>query len=131
MRISDWSSDVCSSDLAARRSARPYVERRARPQSHSRTPLSPRVAGVMADKVDFKKTLDSYRARRGELRIIDVPEMQYLQIDGSGDPNTSPAFPDAVETIHPLANNLNVARKRDHRRHYVVPPPNSQLGAGN
>src|SRR3546814_2478899 len=100
MRISDWSSDVCSSDLAARRSARPYVERRARPQSHSRTPLSPRVAGVMADKVDFKKTLDSYRARRGELRIIDVPEMQYLQIDGRGDPNTSPAFADAVETLY-------------------------------
>src|SRR3546814_15055479 len=102
MRISDWSSDVCSSDLAARRSARPYVERRARPQSHSRTPLSPRVAGVMADKVDFKKTLDSYRARRGELRIIDVPEMQYLQIDGRGDPNPPPAFAHPVGPLYPL-----------------------------
>src|SRR3546814_180493 len=76
----------------------------------------------MADKVDFKKTLDSYRARRGELRIIDVPEMQYLQIDGRGDPNTSPAFADAVETRYPLAYKLKFASKRDLGRDYVVPP---------
>src|SRR3546814_11337231 len=75
----------------------------------------------MADKVDFKKTLDSYRARRGELRIIDVPEMQYLQIDGRGDPNTSPAFADAVETLYPLAYKLKFASKRDLGRDYVVP----------
>src|SRR3546814_9859338 len=71
---------------------------------------------------DLKKTLDSYRARRGELRIIDVPEMQYLQIDGRGDPNTSPAFADAVETLYPLAYKLKFASKRDLGRDYVVPP---------
>lgn len=43
----------------------------------------------MTQKIDFKKTLDSYQARAGEFRVIDVPELQYLMIDGSGDPNTS------------------------------------------
>ncbi len=27
----------------------------------------------MADKVDFKKSLDSYQAPRGAFRIVDVP----------------------------------------------------------
>src|SRR3546814_1358921 len=32
MRISDWSSDVCSSDLPSRRAARPKRPRRPKPQ---------------------------------------------------------------------------------------------------
>src|SRR3546814_5115707 len=48
--------------------------------------------------------------------------MQYLQIDGRGDPNTSPAFADAVETLYPLAYKLKFASKRDLGRDYVVPP---------
>ncbi len=28
----------------------------------------------MTDKIDFKKTLDAYRAQRGQFRIIDVPD---------------------------------------------------------
>ena len=47
-------------------------------------------------KEDFKKTLDSYRARRGEFRILDVPAMQYLMVDGKGDPNTSQEYADGL-----------------------------------
>lgn len=56
----------------------------------------------MTDKIDFKKTLDAYRAKRGDFRIIEVPVTQYLQIDGRDDPN-SPAFADAVEALYPVA----------------------------
>ncbi|REE70693.1 hypothetical protein C8E05_0011 [Rhodococcus wratislaviensis] len=76
----------------------------------------------MTDKPDFKKTLDAYHAPRGEFRIVDVPDMQYLMIDGHGDPNTSPAFSDAVEALYPLAYKLKFASKRDLGRDYVVPP---------
>lgn len=55
----------------------------------------------MTYKTDFKKTLAAYQAPRGEFRIVDVPDMQYLMIDGHGDPNTSPAFSDAVEALYP------------------------------
>ncbi|MFI7609435.1 GyrI-like domain-containing protein [Micromonospora sp. NPDC049366] len=73
-------------------------------------------------KVDFKKTLDAYRAQRGRFRVVDVPDMQYLMIDGHGDPNTAPAFIEAVEALYPVAYKLKFASKRDLGRDYVVPP---------
>jgi hypothetical protein len=76
----------------------------------------------MAEKTDFKKTLDSYKARRGGFRLVDVPEMQYLMIDGHGDPNTSPAIAGALDALYPVAYKLKFASKRELERDYVVPP---------
>ena len=75
----------------------------------------------MSDKLDLK-TLDRYRARRGEFRFLDVPELRYLMLDGHGDPNTSPAFTAAIETLYPVAYTLKFASKRELGRDYVVPP---------
>jgi len=76
----------------------------------------------MTDKIDFKKTLDTYRAHPGKFRMVDVPDLQYLMIDGHGDPNTSPAFAEAIGTLYPAAYKLKFASKRDVGRDYVVPP---------
>ncbi|MFW5415676.1 GyrI-like domain-containing protein [Nocardiopsis sp. CNT-189] len=76
----------------------------------------------MADKTDFKKTLDAYQARRGRFRLLDVPDMRYLMVDGHGDPNTSPAFAGAIEALYPVAYKLKFAGKRELGRDYVVPP---------
>lgn len=73
-------------------------------------------------KVDFKKTLDAYRAKRGEFRVVDVPELSYLKVDGHGDPNTSSAFREAVEALYPVAYTLKFASKNDLGRDYVVMP---------
>jgi len=43
----------------------------------------------MTDKVDFKKSFDAQQAQRGKFRFVNVPDMQYLMIDGHGDPNTT------------------------------------------
>lgn len=75
----------------------------------------------MVDKVDLKRTLDSYRAKHGELRLVDVPAMQYLMLDGHGDPN-GPAFAEALEALYPLAYALKFASKRTLGRDYVVMP---------
>jgi hypothetical protein len=56
----------------------------------------------MSDKADLKKSLDAYQAKTGQFRIVDVPDLQYLMIDGHGDPNT-PAFAEAVEALYPVA----------------------------
>ena len=76
----------------------------------------------MTNKTDFKKALDAYQAPRGRFRIVDVPDMQYLMVDGHGDPNTSPAFTGAVEVLYPVAYKLKFASKQDLDRDYVVPP---------
>ncbi|KHL11177.1 hypothetical protein CLV56_3013 [Mumia flava] len=75
----------------------------------------------MADKVDFKRSLDSCRAPRGRFVVLDVPPQTYLAIDGHGDPNT-PAFVAAVEALYPVAYALKFASKDDLGRDYVVPP---------
>lgn len=76
----------------------------------------------MTDKTDFKKTLDAYQAQKGRFRIVDVPDMQYLMVDGHGDPNTSDAFAEAVQALYPVAYKLKFASKSDLGRDYVVPP---------
>jgi hypothetical protein len=73
-------------------------------------------------KVDFRRSLDAYRARRGELRVVDVPALQYLMVDGHGDPNGSPAFAAAVEALYPLAYRLKFASKQELGRDYAVMP---------
>jgi len=76
----------------------------------------------MTDKIDLTKILDSYRAKRGEFRILDVPTHQYLMIDGHGDPNTSPVYTEALAALYPVAYKLKFASKRTLDRDYVVPP---------
>ena len=75
-----------------------------------------------ASTIDLKKTLDSYQARHGQFRILEVPRMQYLSIDGHGDPNTSPAFTEAITALYPVAYKLKFMSKNDLGRDYVVPP---------
>jgi hypothetical protein len=76
----------------------------------------------MTDKLDLKKTLDGYRAPRNGFRLVEIPDQQYLMVDGHGDPNTSPAYADALATLYPVAYTLKFASKRDLGRDYVVPP---------
>ncbi|MBM2620430.1 GyrI-like domain-containing protein [Actinoplanes sp. LDG1-06] len=71
-------------------------------------------------KVDFKKTIPAYRARRG-FDLIDVPDLQYLMVDGHGDPNTG-VFTEAVEALYPVAYKLKFASKKTLGRDYVVMP---------
>lgn len=75
----------------------------------------------MSTKVDLKRTLDSYRARQGEIRLVDVPDLQYLMVDGRGDPNSA-GFAVAVEALYPVAYALKFASKRLLDADYVVPP---------
>ncbi|MFV0533083.1 MAG: hypothetical protein ACK5MR_05450, partial [Cumulibacter sp.] len=76
----------------------------------------------MAEKIDFKKALESYHGRRGQFAIVDVPDLRYLMIDGHGDPNTSDSFAGALQTLYPLAYKLKFASKTELGRDYVVPP---------
>ena len=73
-------------------------------------------------KVDFKQSLDSYQARHREFRVLEVPPLDYLMVDGHGDPNTAPEYADAIGTLYPVAYAIKFASKRQLGRDYVVPP---------
>ena len=51
-------------------------------------------------KVDLKKELKHlYQPSAKKVVQIDVPTMNYLMVDGEGDPNTSQAYSNAVEVL--------------------------------
>ncbi|MEV4279093.1 GyrI-like domain-containing protein [Actinoplanes xinjiangensis] len=74
----------------------------------------------MTGKTDYKREIDAYSARRGQFRILDVPDLRYLMIDGYGDPN-GPAFTEAVGALYPVAYRLKFAARRQGRDHVVMP----------
>lgn len=76
----------------------------------------------MSAKSDFKKEIEAYGARKGRLDLIEVPPLQYLMVDGHGDPNTSAEFTAAVEALYQIAYGLKFTSKRDLGRDYTVMP---------
>lgn len=74
------------------------------------------------EKIDFKKSLPSYSAKSGRIELIKIPKMQYLMIDGKGDPNTSVEYSEAIQTLYPVAYKLKFASKLELGKDYVVPP---------
>lgn len=71
-------------------------------------------------KVDLKRTVASYSAKRDTPQLIDVPDLQYLMIDGHGDPNGA-AYAEAVGTLFPVAYALKFAGKKAGRDFVVMP----------
>ena len=74
----------------------------------------------MGDKRNLREELDCYTATTTP-RLLEVPDLEYLMLDGRGDPNTQ-AFADAIATLYPVAYTLKFASKRSLGRDYVVPP---------
>lgn len=75
-----------------------------------------------AAKVDLKRQLESHRAPVGRFRILDVPPLRYLMVDGRGDPNDTTAMTPAIKALYPAAYRLKFTSKRELGRDYVVPP---------
>jgi hypothetical protein len=72
--------------------------------------------------IDPKKTLDAYQAKRAQFRILEVPPMQYLMVDGAGDPNTAQEYSDAVAALYPVAYTLKFALREQAGLDVVVMP---------
>lgn len=64
-------------------------------------------------KIDFKKELKNlYKPSDKEVEIIDVPKMNFLMIDGAGNPNTSQEYKDAVEALYTVSYALKFMIKK-------------------
>jgi hypothetical protein len=74
-------------------------------------------------KIDFKKELKHlYNPSKTAFSVVDVPAMHFLMIDGHGDPNTAPAYAEALEALYAVAYGLKFMVKRQEGLDYVVPP---------
>ncbi|MDQ8199364.1 GyrI-like domain-containing protein [Pelagicoccus enzymogenes] len=75
-------------------------------------------------KIDFKKEYkDLYRPSAREVSVVVVPAMNFLMIDGVGDPGSSKEFEAAMEALYPMAYSLKFMSKLGPTaQDYVVPP---------
>jgi hypothetical protein len=75
------------------------------------------------DKYDVKKAhRDLYSASAADFAVVEVPELQYLALDGRGDPNTSKAFEEAVGALYGMSYTLKFTSKNTLGRDFVVAP---------
>jgi len=72
---------------------------------------------------DIKKALPAlYAPKRGGFHVVDVPELAFLMVDGPGDPNTSPAYTEAVTALYTLSYTVRAIAKTDLGRVHTVGP---------
>jgi hypothetical protein len=75
-------------------------------------------------KIDTKKDYKHlYQASSRTPTPLDVPPLRYLMIDGHGDPNTAPAYAQAVEALYSVSYTAKFLLKKGPRAiDYAVMP---------
>ena len=74
-------------------------------------------------KRDFKKELKHlYGPSKKEFSVVDVPPMNFIMIDGRGDPNSAQEYKDAVTTLYPVAYTIKFAIKEQSEVNFGVMP---------
>ncbi len=74
-------------------------------------------------KIDYKKELKHlYKASGKNVSEVDVPGMNYLMMDGAGDPNGSESFQMAVNALFNMSFTMKFAIKKQEGVDYTVMP---------
>ena len=76
------------------------------------------------EKIDLKKELKHlYHASAKEVTVVDVPTMNFLKVDGEGDPNTLQAYAEAIEALFAVSYTVKfMVRKGEFAIDYGVMP---------
>lgn len=75
-------------------------------------------------KLDFKKEMkELYTASGKKVKVVEMPEINYLMVDGKGNPNTEKSFGEAIEALYGLSFTLKFKAKNGPlATDYVVMP---------
>lgn len=77
----------------------------------------------MTAKIDLYTELkDLYQPSPKAPVIVDVPPIQFLMLDGSGDPNTSPVYQEALNCLYSFSYTLKFGIKKAEGIEYKVMP---------
>jgi hypothetical protein len=75
------------------------------------------------DKLDFKKDLAPlYAPKNTDWELIEVPAMNFVMVDGKGDPNTSADYSDAVAALYGVSYTIKFMSKQRLGKDYIVAP---------
>lgn len=81
----------------------------------------------MENKLDYKKEFKDLYMPKRKPRLIDVPQMNFIMVDGKGDPNAEGGeYQAAVELLYALSYTIKMSKmgknKLEGYFEYVVPP---------
>lgn len=75
------------------------------------------------DKIDLKKELKEYYWNsKKEIKIVNVPTIDFLMVNGKGNPNISEEFTDAIQSLYSLAYTIKFTFKKESEIDYSVMP---------
>lgn len=78
------------------------------------------------EKLDYKKVYKDLYQPAAKPSLTDVPEMRFIAVDGKGDPNTCPAYKEALEILYGLSFSIKMSKMNGTQPEgyfeYVVPP---------
>lgn len=74
-------------------------------------------------KTDFRKKLKTlYAPRTGTFAEVEVPALNFVKVDGHGDPNVTQDYARAVKALYGMSYAMKFAARDLLDRDYVVPP---------
>lgn len=74
------------------------------------------------DKVDLKKAMKPYWSPPlGRFEMVEVPRLNFLMVDGRGDPSTAPGYANAVQWLFSASYAVKFASKAQGRDYTVAP----------
>lgn len=75
------------------------------------------------DKIDYKSVLkEIYKSPPGKMTIVDVPKLNFLKVDGEGNPNTAQGFTEAIQALYTLAYTIKFICKKELENDFSVMP---------
>lgn len=78
------------------------------------------------DKLDYKKEYKELYQPKTIPSVIDVPEMRFFTVTGSGNPNSSASYKEALEILYGLSFTIKMSKMNGSQPpgyfDYVVPP---------
>lgn len=78
------------------------------------------------DKMDYKKAYKELYQPKTKPELITIPPIQYVVVQGKGNPNTSEAYQEAISLLYSLSYTIKMSKMSDHKIdgyfEYVVPP---------
>ena len=80
------------------------------------------------EKIDFKKELKAlYKASAKKIELVEIPELNYFVMKGSGAPGEGPLFEEAINVLYSMAYTLKFMMKEEDKQpegyhDFVIPP---------
>lgn len=75
----------------------------------------------MTDKADLKKEYKQLYNPPKTPVLVEVPKLNFIAIEGQGDPNTSKDYQDALETLYGLSYTIKFDCKKEGTDYTVMP----------